>query len=521
MGNRTLITYFISILGATLLFFGIASAGSYAADHFVFGKRFGNHTYAGPFNLSKQSQQDAEVKLTSDLLSMQNNMQTDLEYQDTTFALPSELVEYNPSATIEQANSESENSLVTNVSEDGLRTLFEQQLPMLTVSESELTAIADGISEKLKSGIMPQSVTLTDYLESHQPTTDIATASIQVDGLTSPVMELLENLNGTVIEPDTPFSLLQFIEETQSELLDENELTLLASALYEATLKTNFWIEDRTIGQQLTSGVKPGFESAINLQLGIDYSMTNPNDTSYILSSDWSNGALSVGITGLPLRYEYEPYVAETNKFEPKTVVQYTEDLSTGQVNIAEPGRDGFEVIVERRILEDGAGLTTENVSDDFYPPVQRVEQRPLIEAEIPEDNTGDSNSDSPNGNSEDNSDSNEDGSSSDSGSNSSDDDGTDSPGKDSNSDSSNDNDNDNSGSDTDSGTDSSDSNSKSGNNTSNSNSNGNSSDKNSSSGNNSSTNNPDDAVESIDGKPSTKPTSDGHMYDKGGNLIK
>ena len=64
MGNRTLITYFTGILSASLLFFGIASAGSFVADQFVFGKRFGDHTYAGPFNLSKQTEKDAEIKLT-------------------------------------------------------------------------------------------------------------------------------------------------------------------------------------------------------------------------------------------------------------------------------------------------------------------------------------------------------------------------------------------------------------------------------------------------------------------------
>ncbi|MDW0109648.1 G5 domain-containing protein [Sporosarcina aquimarina] len=389
MGNRSVLTYFIYILGASLLFFCVATAGSAAADTFVFGKRFGDHTYAGPFNLSKQTDQEAEVKLRSELLGMQDKLQADLVYQDTTFQMPTELVEYNPAATVEQAQSESENSLVATVSEDGLRTLLSQELPMLTISDSEIASIAAGISKKLETGIMPQSVTLTDYLESSQPTTEIATSSVAVNGFTRPMLDVLEELDGFQMKPKTPFSLLTFIDEVQPGLLEEDEQTILASALYSAALQTNFWVEDRTVRRALTEAVQPGFEAAINPNLGLDYVMTNPNDTSYTVHANWKDGSLNVSIEGLPLRYEYEPYVAETNKFKPKTVVQYSEDLLTGQVVVAEPGKDGFEIIVQRRIYEDGALLSTEPVSEDFYPPVSRVEQLPLIAPESSSNNDG------------------------------------------------------------------------------------------------------------------------------------
>ncbi|MBD7908394.1 G5 domain-containing protein [Sporosarcina gallistercoris] len=474
MGNRTVITYFLSIMGASLLFFGIASAGSFAAETLIFGKRFGDHTYAGPFNLSKQTDKEAEIKLTSDLLGMQDKLQVDLLYQDATIPLPVELVEYNPSATIEKAKSEAENSLIATVSEDGLRTLLQQQLPMLAFNESELQSIANGISEKLESGIMPQSIILTDYLESTQTPTVIASASTEVDGLTAPMLDLLSELDGSEMEPKTPFSLLEFIENTQPGLLDEEELTVLASTLYRASLQTNFWIEDRTIRHELTQGIEPGFEAAINAQLGLDYVMTNPNYTSYTVHANWESGSLNISIEGMPLRYEYKPYVAETHKFEPKTVVQYSEDLSRGQVRVAEPGKDGFEVIVQRKIMEDGTLLTTESVSEDFYPPVSRVEQLPLVEAETDLGNESRTDSSENNG----------------------------------------------TGNDSDSATGNGDS--SSGNDsTSNQGSTGGSSNGEKPSGSNEPSGNPGDPAEQDDGKPMAKPGEEGYQYDKGGNLIK
>ncbi|WP_432355785.1 G5 domain-containing protein [Sporosarcina sp. A2] len=476
MGNRTVITYFLSILGASLLFFGIASAGSFAAETFIFGKRFGDHTYAGPFNLSKQTGKEAEIKLTSDLLGMQDKIQADLLYQDALIPLPVELVQYNPAATIEQAESESENSLVASVSEDGLRTLLEQQLPMITFTNSEIAAIAAGVSEKLESGIMPQSIVLTDYLESSQPMSEVATASVAIDGLTAPMFGLLSELDGSQLEPKTQFSLLTFIDENQPGLLNEDELTILASAIYKASLQTNFWIEDRTIRRELTKGVEPGFEASINAQLGLDYRMTNPNHTSYTLHAKWEAGFLTVTIEGLPLKYQYDPYVAETNTFKPKTVVQYSEDLSRGQVRVEEPGINGFEIIVQRKLLEDGALITTEPVSEDFYPPSSRVEQLPLVEIETAPGAEAGNPSGSTTG----------DGASTNSGSGNAE--GTEG--------------------DTTSGSDSG----------------GTSTNKPGSSSNGTGSKpskNPDDAVGSNNGIPSTKPEGDGHVYDKGGNLIK
>ncbi|WP_040286354.1 G5 domain-containing protein [Sporosarcina koreensis] len=486
MGNRRIINYFISIAGVSLLLFGIASTGSFAADQFLFGKRFGAHTYAGPFDLSNRTSRDAEIKLTSDLLGMQDNLQADLVYQDAKIPLPAELVTYDSSATVDRAQTEAENPLVASVSEDGLRALLAQELPMLQFSDSEVASIAQGISDKLSSGIMPQSVQLTEYLETTQPAVTVASADVPTDGFSQQMLDVLDALDGVQLEPKEPFSLLAFIEETETGLLSDDKMTILASALYEAALRTNFWVEERTIRTELLDGVKPGFEAAIDRQLGLDFVLTNPNQTSYAIRSNWSGGALHVEYAGLPLRYAYEPYVAETNKYEPKTTVHYNKDLAAGRVDLLTEGRDGSEVIVQRKILEDGGLLTVEPVSEDFYPPVSRVEEHALARPETETPDSGGTDTGTP-GSSADGGSSSPNDSSPDG--NSSDGSGTDNtqnnePGK--------------------PGTD--------GNNDGNSGSPGN---RKPSSG------NPDDQVGSINGKPSAKPQGDGHVYDKGGNLIK
>lgn len=487
MGNRTIVTYFISILGVSLLFFSVASAGSFAADQWLFGKRFGDHTYAGPFDLSNQSSREAEIKLTSDLLGMQENLQADLVYQDTKIPVPAALIEFNPSATVSQAETEAENPILASVNEDGLRTLIQQELPMLTLSDGEISAVAEGLSEKLATGIMPQSVRLTDFLESSQPTQTIASAEVAADGFSVPMMDVIEALDGVSLEPKQPFSLLTFVEESEPGLVENDELTRVASVLYEALLRTNFWVEDRSIRTELLDGVTPGFEAAVNRQLGLDFKLTNPNDTSYMIRSKWSDGALHISIVGLPLRYTYEPYVAETNTFKPKTTIQYNRDLAVGRVVELEKGKDGLEVVVQRKVLEDGEVLNIEPVSEDFYAPVARVEEHALTR---PEPNTGT---------------------------------GDGSAGSEGAGDNTGSTDNGSTGGSTDGNNPSGGTGSPNGTSPNNPQSGGSNSDGsgNSNAGSKPPSGSPDDSVGSVDGKPAAKPESDGHIYDKGGNLVK
>ncbi|GEM_PF-2495206 len=489
MGNRTIGKYFISVLGVSMLLFGVASAGSFAADQWLFGKRFGDHTYAGPFDLSNKTSREAEIKLTSDLLGMQENLQAELVYQDTKIPVPADLIDYNPTATVDQAETEAENPLIASVNVDGLRALLKQELPMLALSDSELSTVAEAVSEKLSSGIMPQSVRLADYLESGQPTAAIASADLAADGFSIPMMDIIEALDGAALETKKPFSLLAFTEETEPGLVADDELTIVASALYEAVLKTNFWVEDRSISTELPDGVKPGFEAAINRQLGLDFKVTNPNDTSYMIRSKWSDGALHISIVGLPLRFAYEPYVAETNTFKPKTTIQYNRDFAVGRVDELEKGKNGLEVIVQRKVLEDGEVLNIEPVSEDFYAPVASVEEHALVRPEqndVTSDGTAGSDGQPSTGDHTDSSTG-----SSDDGS-----DGRNPTGG--------------------SGSPNSNSTNKPPSGNSNSNSTGGNS-----SGGQKPNGSPDDSVGHIDGKPSAKPESDGHIYDKGGNLIK
>ena len=81
-------------------------------------------------------------------------------------------------------------------------------------------------------------------------------------------------------------------------VVSDEELTVLASVLYSTILQTNFVIDERNIGSMLAPLAEPGFEAAINAQLGLDFMFTNPNKTTFHFAysiCQWNNCFVNYG----------------------------------------------------------------------------------------------------------------------------------------------------------------------------------------------------------------------------------
>nr|WP_285853322.1 VanW family protein [Sporosarcina luteola] len=155
-------------------------------------------------------------------------------------------------------------------------------------------------------------------------------------------------------------------------------MTLLSSILYSAVLQTNFQVDERNVGTVVSSTIQPGFEAAMNQTLGLDLKFTNSNKTDFTIRAAWSSGTIHVSIEGRPFYYTYEPRVSKLETYKPKTVRQYSTFIDDGQVVVSHEGKEGIEAIVTRTLSVDGKVIDTENISEDFYAPIHRVEIHPL-----------------------------------------------------------------------------------------------------------------------------------------------
>lgn len=371
--NRKIV---ISLSSIILLF--LMSGVVFASD-FRLGKHFADHTFIGPFNISNNKTKQAKLELASDFSDLQSQLEVNLIYQDIQFSLPSETIKFDIDMTLANANSGEDNPIIANVSRDGLTTVLQQELPWVQFTEESIDLVAAGIEGELQTGIMPRNVYITDYLGTNVvPAEVVASSKLSIEGISPVLSKALHEVDQSIIGPLESFSMLEVLTSSEVGQLTDEELTLLSSIMYTATLQTNFQIDERNISAVIPSEIQTGFEAAMNQTLGLDFKFTNPNKTEFTIRANWTAGMINVSLEGLPLYYTYEPSITTIETYKPRTVRQYSAFINNGEVVVSQEGKDGVEAVVKRTLSVDGKVVDTEDISEDFYAPIHRVEIHPL-----------------------------------------------------------------------------------------------------------------------------------------------
>ena len=206
------------------------------------------------------------------------------------------------------------------------------------------------------------------------PETEIASSSIEINDLSSSFRKAIQALDGTELASFSSFSLLEQISESDIGPISDRELTILASALYATILETNFEVDERNIGSELSPFVEPGFEAAINQQLGLNFIFTNPNKTAFTLHLKFTGESIQASITGMPLLYQYEPYIGQSEDIWNRKS-SGSSAHSCGKVKCVWKMRGGMgwkcpytgSSPMKDRTLDD------EVISTDFYAPMPKI----------------------------------------------------------------------------------------------------------------------------------------------------
>lgn len=155
-------------------------------------------------------------------------------------------------------------------------------------------------------------------------------------------------------------------------------MTLFASALYETIIPTNFEIVERHTSAVLPNGVKAGFEAAVE-QNKKDFIFFNPNDRAYTFEWKMEGDRMQVTLIGPPFIYQYALKTDPIEYYDPKTIVQYSALLKPNEKRIKEEGKKGMLIRLHKEVYDrNGSFIEKVLVSEDFYPPVHRVELRGL-----------------------------------------------------------------------------------------------------------------------------------------------
>ncbi|WKA52442.1 VanW family protein [Planococcus liqunii] len=381
MNNKVFGITFALVLASALLFFGVANAGAMAVDTWIFPtEEFEDNTYIGTTDVSNLEHEQAKQLFVGQVDSWRTSSELLVTYQDATASYPLENAEILLDETIAQAQSGTQNNFVFQLQPETTQTFLAQQFPSALFSEADIENITNKLETALADGQTQTRVAISDdTLE--VPREIVSEATITHTLKDGEAMAVVNALNGLELAPASQFSFLDFVNALKLANITDAELTEIASSIYSAVLKTNFSVDERSIGAEAPAAVPLGQEAAINRTLGIDFVFTNTNNSSFTLNLSMDNGSLTAMLTGYPLNYEYEILASGEQKIKPRLVKQYSAFVTKGST-IGEKGREGVRINVLRSVREDGKELKVDAVSTDFYPPVHRIEIYPLIKTE-------------------------------------------------------------------------------------------------------------------------------------------
>lgn len=383
MNGKRFIYTLMAVFLTTAFFYGFSSVGALAYSKIVSPvKKFTEQTYIGPFDVRGLDEHAAKDKLSADFTELHGKLGAELTYLDATVELPAESISFDVEQTIEHAVPGEENPIIAKVSREGLRTVLDQHFSHFTWTGEDVESIATGIEQELQPGIVPVNVHVTDYITAGVAEAEIASYSLKGVSFSPILEEMVNELDGTRLEWNAQFSMLDFMQSNGSVVASNADLTFLASALYGAILKTNLDVVERNIGRALNPSIPAGFEAAVNQQLGLDFIIRNPNHSSFTLKMEMTGETLTASFIGLPLQYTYDAYVVQKEEFKPRTVRRYSASVPTGQVQHAEEGQEGLEVTVNRMVIDNGTVLEDKMISSDFYAPQPTIEIHPLQKEE-------------------------------------------------------------------------------------------------------------------------------------------
>jgi hypothetical protein len=275
------------------------------------------------------------------------------------------------------------------VSQDELTKKISSLSAALNLKNYNLNKLIASISEiasRLKSG--NYVLNLQDYGTDSEKTALIVKTIINIDNPPADLQIAISKLTNINIDGQSSFSFLKCAEVHGLKSTSSDSLSIIASGIYQTIQKTNFEIMEKNTSPEVPYYLSPGFEARVDSEKNNDFVFVNPNQNSYQLELKGSSTGITITLYGEKLlnSYKIDP---EIQYFAPKTILQFSPLLIEGQVKIERKGIKGILVKVYREEFQNDQLLHRELISEDFYPPIPKIEVHPLAE------NQTNSNSDS------------------------------------------------------------------------------------------------------------------------------
>ncbi|GAA0333879.1 hypothetical protein GCM10008967_25800 [Bacillus carboniphilus] len=370
-------TIFLSILLGTALFVSLFQLSVYAYDKW-FNQAFAEQTLIGSVDVSGLTDEEAAQKVRDAVSSWKNDVSFSIQIEEQTILLKNDAFDFDIESSIKQAKDSTINALNVRFLEDHLLLKLTTDASHVSISPKEIEPIIQMMEQKA-SYLLAQSTSLElKGGDQNQPSTPSHTEYSITIVRTTASPNINKYLNRTALElelePNHSFSFLNWSEKYGLLDLTNEELSTIASVLWEGVLSTPVSLVERHTSGSLPASIQPGLEAKIDKNNGQDLSFNNSTDVPILFqlrSTGPNTISLTISTEQTSSLVSYS--IIQEKVLEPRKVIQYVSnnDSRAGQTL---PGQKGYEIKIIREYTDTkGNILQSEVVVKDSYLPIHET----------------------------------------------------------------------------------------------------------------------------------------------------
>ncbi|EID45266.1 MULTISPECIES: VanW family protein [Parageobacillus] len=335
-------------------------------------------TMVGPISVANKSKQEALAEIAKKVNEWKADATIPVVYQEKKGEIPTSLFTFQIEQSARQIVSGRPSQLLVQFDVQEFSKTIKTLLPPPLASSINLEKLQNDVTNIAAGLQMPsEPIDLAAYVSrSDETEQQVSAATLKLGKRPAPLLEWISANPAVEIKGKSIFSLAAYVKETNGPLSSE-EMSMIASAIYQTILPTNFTVLERHTSRELPDGITVGYEAKVD-DRNRDLQFYNPNTTAYTLKFRVENNRLHVALFGLPFTYKYVVKVGDIEYFKPKTVVQYSPLLRPGERQLKQSGKRGILVKVKREAYSGNHLVRTETIAEDFYPPSHNIELRGL-----------------------------------------------------------------------------------------------------------------------------------------------
>lgn len=206
------------------------------------------------------------------------------------------------------------------------------------------------------------------------PLEKTAEVIVEIPNISNVVTDsVIEKLNNEVIKSNDYFSFIETIDISDSLSNSTDELSFLASSLFQLLLQTDITIVERHTHINLPDYLEPGLDVFVQVKENKDFLVVNQSNFSYQIVVEQNNDDLILSLFSMGNKINADYEVKNKDEIEYKTLYRYNDELAEGDSEILQKGANGLKVELFRNLYENNQLINSEIISKDIYMPTPEI----------------------------------------------------------------------------------------------------------------------------------------------------